>query len=158
MCGPNSIRSHLETGLPSSNTSPDVWGQIPNNTRAKVDLPEPEAPNTTVQVPLGIRAVTPLMMGVSRPGAEATTSLTTISPCGISPTSASSRMGCASNKLRKRTKASRAVKNPPQVDTIKSMGANARVMRTLAAIMAPGDNSPRMTSKAPPPRAKDCCV
>ena len=136
------MRSHLDTGLPSSNTSPDVCGQIPNNTRAKVDLPEPEAPSTTVQVPLGMRAVTPLIMGVSRPGAEATTSLITISPCGTSPTGARSRMGCASNKLRKRKNASRAVKNPPHVDTIKSMGANARVMSTLAAIMAPGVNSP----------------
>ena len=115
---------------------------MPSSTRAKVDLPEPEAPRTTVTVPAGISALTPFKMGSLRPGAEATTSFKTTSPLGVMPMGALSRVGCACNKSRKRMKASLALKKPVQVPTIKSIGAKARVMSTLAAIMAPGDSSP----------------
>ena len=115
---------------------------MPSSTRAKVDLPEPEAPSTTVTVPAGMMALTPRKMGSLRPGAEATTSFKTTSPLGVMPMGAFSRTGCASSKSAKRAYASLALKKPAQVPTIKSMGASARVVSTLAAIMAPGDNSP----------------
>ena len=107
-----------------------------------VDLPDPEAPKTTVTVPAGMMELTPFKIGSLRPGAEATTSFNTTSPLGAVPIGALLRRGCASSKSRKRMNASLALKKPDHVPTIKSIGAKARVVNTLAAIMAPGDNSP----------------
>ena len=44
-----------------------------------------------------------------------------------------------------------------QVPTIMSIGASARDIRTLEAIMPPGESWPSITSKAPAPKASDCC-
>ena len=44
-----------------------------------------------------------------------------------------------------------------KVDTSKSIGAKARVISTLAAIMAPGLISPTTTNHAPAPKLSDCC-
>ena len=76
------MRSQFKMAWPSSNTSPALCGQMPNSTRAKVDLPEPDAPSTTVTVPAGMMALTPFKIGSLRPGAEATTSFSTTSPLG----------------------------------------------------------------------------
>jgi hypothetical protein len=45
-----------------------------------------------------------------------------------------------------------------QLDTIWSIGASARPISTLLAIMAPAVISPLMTRSAPAPSAKDCWV
>jgi hypothetical protein len=42
------------------------------------------------------------------------------------------------------------------VDTSWSIGASARVVSTLDAIMAPAEISPLITSSAPAPSASDC--
>ena len=115
---------------------------MPSRTLAKVDLPEPEAPNTTVILPAGMMAVMPFKIGVSLPGAVATTSLRTTSAFGSMCLRASSLNGCASSKSRKRMNASFTVKKAVQVETIISMGAKALDISTLAAIMPPGDSSP----------------
>ena len=91
------MRSQLRMGWPSSNTSPPLCGQMPSSTRASVDLPEPEAPSTTVTVPAGMMALTPFKMGSLRPGAEATTSFNTTSPLGVTPMGALMRGGWASS-------------------------------------------------------------
>ena len=156
--GPRAIRSQSKMGWPSNKTSPEVVGQTPSNTLANVDFPDPEAPKTTVTVPTGMSALMPFKIGISLPGAEATTSFKTTSPFGNPSMILCSRMGCASNKSRSLINASRALRNPPHVPTIKSIGAKARVMSTLAAIMAPGEISPWITNNAPPPKANDCCV
>ena len=66
---------------------------MPSNTRAKVDLPDPEAPNTTVTVPAGMSALMPFNIGSLRLGAEATTSFKTTSPLGTTPMGALFRAG-----------------------------------------------------------------
>ena len=131
---------------------------MPIMQRAKVDLPEPEGPSTTVTVPGSTAVLTPLRMGLARPGAVATTSRNVKAPFGATRDSAGSRSGWSRSSASSRSNAARAPTKPRHVPTSMSIGASARDISTLAAIMPPGDNWPSITSSAPAPRASDCCV
>ena len=159
-CGPSSTRSQPSIGIPSSNTSPRTLPQMPSKTLASVDLPEPLGPSTTSTVPAVSTRSTPLRMGVERPGAVAITPLKLILPRGGIRFNAGSRSGTgwAFKRALKRLKASVALIEMRQVATSKSIGASARDMRTLDAIIAPGLSSPSITNIAPAPSASDCWV
>ena len=124
--------------------------------RANVDFPAPDGPNTTVTLPGAARILTLLRMGSALCGAIAVTSRSNKAPVGGTRTKAGSRSGFSSSRFSSRSKAARAPMKLRQVLTNKSIGARVRVISTLAAIMAPGDSWPSITSNAPAPRASDC--
>ncbi len=126
--------------------------------RASVDLPDPEGPNTTVTEAGCTCRLTPFKIGSLRSGTTATTSRSVNAPVGGTRVSAGSRSGFSRSSASRRANAPLASDIPRQAPTSKSIGASARVISMLAAIIAPGDNSPCTTSNAPAPRASDCCV
>ena len=150
------MRSQLARGRPSNNTSPVDSGQIPIITRASVDLPEPDGPTITVTLAGFASRLTPCKMGVSRPSAVAVTSRKAKAPVGATRVKAGSRSGWFSSSSSSRPNAERAPMNERQIPTSASIGASALVVNTLAAIMAPGESCPSITSKAPAAKAKDC--
>jgi hypothetical protein len=97
-------------------------------------------------------------MACGRDGAVAITFFRLSCPLGSGWTRVVSRGGFWARVSSSRRKALRADRKDFQVITIMSTGWVTRPSSTLAAIIAPGLSSPRITSTAPAARARDCCV
>ena len=142
---------------PSSRTLPDMAGQMPTSRRASVDFPAALGPITATASPGANEKLTPFKMATLEPGAEATTPSTESCPSGAGNDMFSLSAGNWFSIFSSRSNAPRAEINCFQEPINCSTGARVRPIRIDPAIIAPGVNSPLITSRAPMPRIRDCC-
>ena len=109
---------------------------------ANVDLPEPDDPKITVARPGKASKFTPFRIGFSRLLARAIRFSIFRRPTGVSASTLLRPIGWKLIKVFSLVYASLLDRKLGLVPTNKSIGAKARVIKTLPAIMAPTLTSP----------------